>query len=359
MSNIIALIKKSGLEALTSEPYHFEIREEEVQDRLFITVNYHQIKTKIDDPVVREARGVILDVTDPSDPVLICLPFLRFYNHGQKHADEIDPTTAKVQDKLDGSLIKFYFCRIRSDWIPASRNLASLKGKHLDLWNQVSHKIDRTKLDQDKVYMFELIGPENMVVVQYHEPEIYHLGTRCMKTLEEVDADVGVPKPKHFDLTEEGDFIEIVKKMIKNWKAYEKEGVVIVDSKYRRNKVKAPSYLLMHHSKGNNIPIDEFCMRVVLMNEQEEVAASRPELAARLATYEKGFNKLVADLNEIHTELSKTNPSDRDFAVRLKKSNSPMPGLHFLLRKGKIKSFEEELRSKDDKKAIRELIDKM
>ena len=50
-------------------------------------------------PVVRQCRGTIVEVTDKCR--VICAPYLKFFNYGQHEADTIDWTTAKIREKID------------------------------------------------------------------------------------------------------------------------------------------------------------------------------------------------------------------------------------------------------------------
>ena len=57
-------------------------------------------------PEVQEARGIILD-TEYNQ--VVCWPFRKFANFGESYADEIDWSTARVEEKLDGSIVKLWY----------------------------------------------------------------------------------------------------------------------------------------------------------------------------------------------------------------------------------------------------------
>jgi hypothetical protein len=56
--------------------------------------------------------------------------------------------------------------------------------------------------------MFELTSPHNRIVVKYGALSIRHIGTRNTLTLEELDADIGVAKPRTFPLYTLADCLE-------------------------------------------------------------------------------------------------------------------------------------------------------
>ena len=77
-----------------------------------VLFKYDQVNSPMDNPVVQECRGIILDEAD--DWRVIARPFTKFYNYGEPNAASIDWTTARVQEKVDGSLCAFY--HYKGDW---------------------------------------------------------------------------------------------------------------------------------------------------------------------------------------------------------------------------------------------------
>ncbi len=357
---IIRHIREHGHASLEQEPYHFIVREDNdtIPGKKLITINYHQIKTKDDgsDPIIRQARGTIVDVTEPSNPKLVCLPFLRFYNQGQSQADPIDHSTAIVEVKHDGSLIKLYW--YEGDWRVATRGTVSAMNEHKEIWDRAyeyakaNHRFDLDSLDRTKIYLFELVSPDNFIVVHYKKTQIYHLGTRCMETLEEVEIDIGIPKPDRFDLNDEQGLEKAVQALVESFKGHEMEGVIVRDSNWNRVKVKSPSYLLLHHSRDSNLPPDLLCLKIVLANEKEEVETGRPDLVDLLNDTETKFAMLVKVWNENHARLIsklKDSNDNKEFAKILKQEEKEgklvFGNYHFQHRAGKIESIEDFFRS--------------
>ena len=110
--------------------------------------------------------------------------------------------------------------------------------------------------------MFELISPYNKIVVPYENIDIVHIGTRNNITLEELDIDIGIPKPKEYKFNSLEDCIEMSKKL-----PYDNEGYVVVDSKWRRVKIKSPAYVSVHRLVNNELT-DEGVLDLIKENEQ-------------------------------------------------------------------------------------------
>ena len=58
------------------------------------------------DPLVCEARGIIIDVVQR---VVVCWPFDKFFNVQEQYAADIDWNSARVLEKIDGSMIKLFW----------------------------------------------------------------------------------------------------------------------------------------------------------------------------------------------------------------------------------------------------------
>src|ERR1017187_2830704 len=67
---------------------------------------YNQIESNFAEPIVQEARGIILDESD--NWKVVCYTFRKFHNHGESLAAKIDWSNAVVQTKEDGSLMQCF-----------------------------------------------------------------------------------------------------------------------------------------------------------------------------------------------------------------------------------------------------------
>lgn len=117
------------------------------------------------DDITLKCRGIILD----NDGNLICKSFDKFFNF-----EEINPSSyplndqyAWITDKEDGSLgILFYY---NNQWILSSKGSfysdQAIKGQ------EILQKYNTQFLNQEYTYIFEIIYPENRIVVDYNGEE--------------------------------------------------------------------------------------------------------------------------------------------------------------------------------------------
>ena len=87
-------------EILSEAQYYITIKD----DGDFTLLKYSQIDSDFSKEIVRECRGLIID----KDLKPVCVPFYKFGNYGESYADNIDWSTAAVEEKIDGSLIKVW-----------------------------------------------------------------------------------------------------------------------------------------------------------------------------------------------------------------------------------------------------------
>jgi hypothetical protein len=76
-----------------------------VTDGDLVSLKYNQIESPMHEPFVQECRGMVVHV--PTGRIL-AHPYNKFWNHGEALAATIDWSTARVLDKLDGSLMTVY-----------------------------------------------------------------------------------------------------------------------------------------------------------------------------------------------------------------------------------------------------------
>lgn len=234
---------------LTQSPYCLEIK----KSGPYTLYKYDQIKSDFSLPAVRQARGIIIDDNNR----VVCRPFDKFFNYGEQRASDIDWDTARVQEKVDGSLIKL---RYDNDcWVVSTNN--TIYADEAMVWlnwtkcfqylfwealykNGTSYSDLLPNLDKDYTYMFELVSPESTVVIEY-DLDIYHIWTRRNSDGQEIDTDIWIKKPKEY-LVWDTKSLEVVLKERDNLE-WLHEGFVVVDDKFNRIKVKTDDYVKLHH----------------------------------------------------------------------------------------------------------------
>lgn len=269
-------------ELLTGEPYNIKTSE----DGPYIMFKYNQLSSDFTNPIVREARGIIFRKGQWENPV--CWPFNKFGNYGESYVPEIDWSTAFVSEKIDGSLIKVWYDA--GHWhISTNGTVDAFKAELGDVhmtnfgkyftWTLVSDYYNTwdnftDSLDEDKTYMFELVGPYNRVVIPYDEPAIYFLGARNKYTGEEFNCSkivagaLGMGRfklPAQYSLSSVDDCVKAAE--LKSW---DDEGFVVCDAQFNRVKIKSPAYVIAHYARNNNVINRKHLIKVILDNEMAE-----------------------------------------------------------------------------------------
>lgn len=309
-------------ETLSQPPYCLTIKEEDG----FNLLKYSQVDSNFNYELVRECRGIILD--KHLKPV--CIPFFKFGNYGESYCPDIDWKSARVQEKVDGSLIKVWFYdgkwRVSTNGTidayksDIGQSIFSVMNIPYQTFGGLFDKakencgLDFDRLDKNKTYMFELVSPYNKVVVPYKNIEIYHIGTRDNTTFEELDEDIGVQKPKQYDLHTLEDCIATASKM-----PYNEEGYVVVDKNWNRVKIKSPQYVAVHHLKNNGDLNFASLVQLVRANEVEEFVIYFPEYKEYVIKLKDKIDEIISELeNEVDILKTKKFDTQKDFALEVK-----------------------------------------
>lgn len=287
-------------ELLTAEPYYLKIS----RDDRYIMFKYNQLFSDFNIPLVREARGIIFR---ESDWECVCHPFNKFGNFGEEYCPEINWETASVQQKCDGSLIKFWY---DSGWhISTNGTIDAFKAelnnvKYQNFGQLTLVAIRRVFpneheffniLDPKCTYMSELVSPYNRVVIPYTAIKLYFLGMRDMDdgeewNPEESDVSMYFQIPKRYALST----LEDVQKAA-NALPWDQEGYVVCDNNFNRVKIKSPSYVKAHYARNNNVITEERLVQVVLDGEQKEFSIYASEYADELHDIENTMHQIASD----------------------------------------------------------------
>ena len=252
--------KNENWRELLQNEYKINVKEEYP----FAIFNYG-IDSDFSDLIVQEARGIIIDLENLE---VVCWPFRKFGNYNENYADNIDWNTARVQDKIDGSIIKLWWNRTTGKWqlstnrtINAGTALANQMTQETfldvirkaDNYNEIALKLPI--FNKDYTFIFELVSPETQVVVKYPKPYLYHIGTRNNISGMEEDSDIGIEKPKEYLLRTLDDCLIAANELNKandgQVHGVKKEGFVVVDENWNRIKIKSPDYLMLHRMSAN------------------------------------------------------------------------------------------------------------
>ena len=318
---VLKLIRKNPetwQEILTNKPYCLKIN----QDQNYYILSYDMIESDMSLEICQECRGLIIkeeieiDINEHKTTYIykpVCIPFYKFFNYGETNYKELKSENLRVQEKVDGSLIKVWF---DGYWHVSTNgtihaNSANLQFQtekyknYLDLFNEAWKNTEQGQcrgmysldiLDPNCTYMFELVSPYNRVVVPYNEIKLYHIGTRNNITLEEFECNINVEKPKNYELKNMKEILDAASQL-----PFDQEGYVVVDEDYNRNKVKSPAYLSVHYLRGQFNTINYRVILEIIFNKgQDDVLAYYPEYKEHFDLVKERYNDYI---NKIQREI--------------------------------------------------------
>lgn len=195
------------------------------------------------DDYTKSCRGMVID----GNGKIIARPFEKFMNYEEHDPSEIDMSIPFIiYEKLDGSLIIVFYYELYMEWIVASRG-SFISEQSIEARKMLGLKTE--KLQEGFTYLFEIIYPENRIVVDYGK-------RRELVLLTKIQTDTG-DEVFYSDLKRTYSNLFTVVKLydingIKNLKELKeleednKEGFVIRFQNGFRVKVKFSEYIRLH-----------------------------------------------------------------------------------------------------------------
>jgi hypothetical protein len=194
--------------------------------------------------------------------------------------------------------------------------------------------------DGSVCFYFELTGPDNRIIVDYHETALTVLGCRRLPSLEEepaaaAAARLGRPDAAVRCLPGARSFEDLLAAFA-DINPLRQEGFVVVDGAWRRVKVKHPGYVSLHHLESTaGVGRLRAVVNVVRAGEVEEVVASLPRCGEALRDAARRYEAVVAAVEAHHGRLRGIE-GQREFAQEATKT--PYSAVLFLLRNGAASS---------------------
>jgi hypothetical protein len=309
---------------------------------------YDQIRSNMRDPLVQECRGIILDRDD--DWKIVAYPYNKFFNYGEAGAAEIDWRTAKVYEKLDGSLCTLYY--YDDKWHVATSGTPDASGEvngfgftfeelFWRVWNKLGYMFPPSFSDSRFTYMFELMTSFNRIIVRHPAERLVLHGTRNIDNLTEYKPEdfarvYGWECVKNFSLVSIKDIISSLQLM----NPMEQEGYIVVDDDFNRIKVKSPQYVALHHMTDGMST--RRMLEIVRTNEGSEFLSYFPEWENVYKEVKDKYFALLIEVNQCYN-MYKGIANQKDFALAVKEL--PYSGALFNMRSGKIQTFEEFFKS--------------
>ena len=356
---VLDYLNKYGLEKSVEE-FSIKVSIDERFPDLRV-LNYNQIDSPKNHPIVRECRSLVIKEESGSGTYsVVSRAFDRFFNQGENDVTfKLEYLT--IYEKVDGSLISVFYCepygwmyRTKSMLMP----LLSVQG-----WDRTWKDLIESALDWDNMkgldksctYIFEIVGRENRVVVNYPEDRAYLLAIRHNLSgdySEIVTTKYHLPRKYSFNTTQECmESLKHLPNLEEGYVGY-KEGIPVV-------KVKSPQYLIGHRLKGEGLS-PKRAKELVVIGELDEYLAVFPEDKDYFTPFVEAWNTLES-LCTAQFNKTKDITDQKEFAlnnkvfysgVMFQARNSgvcPLKVLHNLKDSYKIKLLEATLENLDEK----------
>jgi T4 RnlA family RNA ligase len=350
MSNALQEALRSG--TMTMEDIQLKLNIKCTRSKVYenlVLFKYDMIDTPMADPISQCCRGTILDTDNNWN--IVSRPFDKFFNSEEALAVSVDWKTARVQEKLDGSLMNLYYYggkwNVSSSGNPdAAGNVNGAGFTFADLfwktWNDLGYVLpDITQ--KNLTFMFELMTPYNRVVVPHTSNKLVLIGVRDNLTGQEhkVEQYNQYQTVKNFKIKNMADLTE----SFGSFEGINQEGYVVVDDCFNRVKVKHPQYVMLHHMRGNTGPTLKNTLEIIASGEQMEILSYFPEWQPIYDEVKSRFDKAIKSIEDSYNEaVAKTvGGNQKDFASIATKA--PCPDALFKLRSGKHKTVTEYLKS--------------
>jgi hypothetical protein len=334
-------------ESIVRAPYCVTVKQHPDHPTLYL-FSYNHILSDFSIPLVKAARGCVLDIGE-AGVTPVCVPFYKFHNYGEPCADPIDWQSARLFEKIDGSLIKLYYnphSQKMEFCTNGSFNIDCSFVPSIDGWIAESETTFKTLIDEalkkynitfkstesisevtefgkcqmkDFTYLFELISPQNRIIVPYTETDLVLLGARRNSgDYQEISA-----QEAHGLLVESGAFpvskpIDLPNPSQERVLAYvaglgkNHEGVVVCDSAWKRVKVKCEEYVRLHALKGNGFT-EKALWTAMMEGSIDDILGNFPEYKDFYAKKIRGpLDKICGKLVELAMECGQHFPDTGD-----------------------------------------------
>lgn len=315
-------IKKHGLEKLC-DTYSISAKRHGKYNNL-VLLKYDQINSDPKVKLVRQARGIILD--EANNWQIVNYSYSRFSNYGEGWGAKVDWNTARVYDKLDGSLIQLYY--YDGAWQVASSGMPDAAGQvngfdrsfaelFWEVWNELGYKLPT---DTKICYAFELMTKYNRVIVKHEKSDIVLHGARDLSDLRELNPIVEAYNNKWKCVpTYPINTIEDALETAKTLDPMKSEGYVVCDAQFNRLKVKSPQYVAMSHLKESVGMSKRQLLEVVRLNESSEFLTAFPEFTNDYYDVKAKYERLIGQMEGFY-EAIKELQVGKEFASKAKKA---------------------------------------
>lgn len=340
LRNFIAANQGTWLQRLVDE-YNISVVHDDQANPRLVSLKYDQINSPMHEPIVQECRGVVVDLTNNS---IIAHPYNKFWNLGEHLAHPVEWQTARVQEKLDGSLMLLHWDPAAGQWSVASSGHPTAGGRvgkadqtfaqlfwqtfselgmALPHWSALDYVSQEPAagLVRDTTYMFELCTQDNRIVCRHEKPRLVLHGARHVPSEREwprLDLHTFAQNSnweivKEYSISTAEDALKAAEAL----NPLETEGFVVVDGNFNRVKIKSPRYVALGHLKGNGAVTARRAIKLWITGDVDELLLHFPEIQPEVAPIMDRLNAVAADAWNTYVENA-GQPTRKDFALAIK-----------------------------------------
>lgn len=206
---------------------------------------------KLWNEITLQTRGLILD----AEMNVIARPFRKFFNLEEHQPEEIPQLPFDVFEKMDGSLGILYWINEK----PFIATRGSFENEQSNKATEILHQRYADtfiRLDRNSTYLFEIIYPQNRIVVDYGDIEDLFLLARIDNATGE---DLPIYESTGFHIVKRYDGINDLQQL-KALEEENKEGFVVRFKNGFRVKMKFAEYVKLHRTIAgiSNVAIWEY-----------------------------------------------------------------------------------------------------
>lgn len=222
---------------LINEPYNLIIKEDIDYPNLYM-ITYKRGISNLDNELVSQCRGLIVE---KSTNRIVCYTFNKSFEY-ENTDNDFNWKNYKIQRSIDGTQIRLFY--YNNKWnvattrcIDAKKSFWNSDKSFYDLFLETYPNFPYDKLNINCSYAFVLCHPDNKIVVSYDKPKLYHVLTRNLHSLKEINSDIGIDMPEimHCD-------IENILNDMNDISELKYEGFMLCDDQFRRIKLKYKYY---------------------------------------------------------------------------------------------------------------------
>lgn len=295
-------------------------------------------------PIERECRGIKFDTRTGE---IIARPYHKFHNLGERDGYRTSDVNLSnphvILDKLDGSMV--HTCPSKLGLYLMTRagiTEVALQAEKFLSANQLRYGALFNSLGWDEyTYIFEYIGPNNKIVVNYEKEDLVLTAIRHVRNGTYVFHDEMIKLGKLLNIpvvpnvTDLDDIVELAE-TIKGDDLPNQEGVVVRFDTGAMVKIKSDAYVLKHRSK-DLVSSQRGVLSLIFNNNVDDVIPQLdPEVVEKLRAYEyKVLGKLEEISSGINQVVNDTRAlTQKEFALGVMEEPKMEQSVYFNVRKG-------------------------